>query len=645
MNEGGLSTRGGPSTWLVAALGAAVLWACSEGPPPAPPPDAGPAPRAAAGEVAKVKGEVKLEREGKAQPALPGPLFLKDALETGADGEAEVHFSGGRVVEVGPDARLVIEEGQGGLVLNVDRGLVLSRVPGGAAATGQELALFIDTPFGLTRVGKSEVSVDVGKDETRLEVKLGQVEFVGKDGQVTQAAAGEKKSFDNKPRTLELPAIKFVLTATGRVELKKKDAKAYTAVSAKKPVEVEEGDAVRVREGKASLGGGGASSVVLARGSEAVVGATSSSAGAESTALSLNKGELSAVLDPKKRSTLKVNELGLTAQQGAQLSVAKVGDGYQLEVVSGEVSVEREGEAPQTVAGGSVARISKKGVDVAQVPKDTVQLPTRPGLKVFHSGLPRVSLFWEAEEGKAYRVEVSNDPSYAQPIVSGLLKQHYLSLTPPARGNLFWRVLDGDKEVEHGSAFFSPEPKAGELDLNRNQVLDGADKTTIFFQDRPPAVTFVCKADPKAARYRVSVYHEGQLTQPVAETTGEGERVALKEGALAEGRYLWSATPLDEKGQPLAGGKMNKLEITYDNAVPNLIIKAPHNGDPGGAQVPVVGIAPVGSKLFVNGKAVALDEKARFDTISTPLPGGKMVFRLVKGGSEVYTVRTLRAGR
>ncbi len=90
---------------------------------------------------------------------------------------------------------------------------------------------------------------------------------------------------------------------------------------------------------------------------------------------------------------------------------------------------------------------------------------------------------------------------------------------------------------------------------------------------------------------------------------------------------------------------MNKLELTYDNAVPNLIIKAPRNGDPNQASVPVVGIAPVGARLFVNGKAVALDDKARFDTTASPLPGGRLVFRMLKGGSEVYTVRTLRAGR
>jgi hypothetical protein len=299
----------------------------------------------------------------------------------------------------------------------------------------------------------------------------------------------------------------------------------------------------------------------------------------------------------------------------------------------------------QTVGGGSVAKISKTKVDVAQEGREQLVLPSRPGLKVLHNGALKVSLGWEAQEGQALRVEVATDSSFSHPLLAGKMGQPYVNVAAPARGNLFWRVLDGEKEVAQGSAYFAPEPKSGELDANRNQVLDGADKTTIFFQDRPPSVTFLCKADPKAARYKVSVYKGGDLAKPVAEVTGEGGRVALPEGALGEGNYLWSATPLDETGAALAGGKMNKLEIVYDNAVPNLIIKAPRNGDPAQASVRVMGIAPVGARLFVNGKPVALDDKARFDGKAAPLPGGRLIFRLVRGGSEVYTVRALRAGR
>ena len=62
-------------------------------------------------------------------PAAEGPLTKGDALETGADGSASVRFADGRTVEVGPEARFVLDEDASGMVLKVARGIFLSRVP------------------------------------------------------------------------------------------------------------------------------------------------------------------------------------------------------------------------------------------------------------------------------------------------------------------------------------------------------------------------------------------------------------------------------------------------------------------------------------------------------------------------------------
>jgi hypothetical protein len=88
---------------------------------------------------------------------------------------------------------------------------------------------------------------------------------------------------------------------------------------------------------------------------------------------------------------------------------------------------------------------------------------------------------------------------------------------------------------------------------------------------------------------------------------------------------------------------MNKLHMVFDNAVAALLIKTPRNGDAGGRSVRASGLAPVGSRLSINGKPVAFNEQARFDTQVTPLPGGRLVFRLLNGGVESWTVRTVRA--
>ena len=57
------------------------------------------------------------------------------------------------------------------------------------------------------------------------------------------------------------------------------------------------------------------------------------------------------------------------------------------------------------------------------------------------------------------------------------------------------------------------------------------------------------------------------------------------------------------------------------------------------------GVAPIGAKVQINGKPVALDEKSRFDTEVAPMGGGLLVFRMVNGASEVYTVRRVHKGK
>jgi hypothetical protein len=140
-------------------------------------------------------GEVRLERQGKWEPAAEGPLWRGDAVETGPKGRVTVRFSDGRMVEVGPEARFVLGEDECGVVLEVARGFVLSRVP--ASVSKQEadarVQLTILTPFGFTRVGseESEVKVEVGEDEGRVQVSLGSVEVVAKNGQAVRASGGQ----------------------------------------------------------------------------------------------------------------------------------------------------------------------------------------------------------------------------------------------------------------------------------------------------------------------------------------------------------------------------------------------------------------------------------------------------------------------
>ena len=632
---------------VVAWLGAAGCSEDAPAPPPVTPPVA-PAPpaRKAAGALEGPQGQVTLERAGKAAPAKAGPVYAKDAIETGEDGAAVLRFPGDRLVELGPDGRFEIEESGGGVLLTVQRGLVLTRVPatravGDGGADG-DVELTISTPFGLTRVGGASVQLTVGGDRADVDVKVGEIELVSKSGDVTKLGAGKQGAL-GPPR--ELPPITLaIVAASGRAEHKAAGAETYAAVNPKKPPPLAAGDALRVKDGRVTVApDGSASRFTLERGTELVLLSAGSGAGFEATALDMKKGEL-AVSSPRAQETRVAVASGVSlVTQGGQYAVRKLGAGYEVDAQAGDVTVEREGEAPVVVPGGQSAVIAAKGVQLREASREVVTLPSKNGLKVFQTGVRRVTLTWDGpDDVKDWRVAVASEPSFKAPTLDGVVHQRFVSVPVPARGVLYWRVYRGDEEHERGNAQFQPEPSSQDLSRNKNLVPDGPDTTTIYFQDKPPVVTFTWAKEEGAARYELKVYREGELGKAIAERSSTDETVALPESTLSEGKYLWSVTPVDAKGKELKGGRLNKLHMVYDNAVPQLMIKSPRNGEAGGKSVRVAGIAPVGARVFVNGKAMELDEKARFDGQVAPLPGGRVVFRMVNGSAETYTVRTVR---
>jgi hypothetical protein len=601
----------------------------------------------AAAQLVSIEGTVFYEHKGERSAAKQGPFYVGDALETGENGGAKIRLNDGREIDVGPDARFVLDENNQGLVLNVARGLVLSRLEAAVGTPEGSVTLLILTPFGLTRVGAGEVSVEVSKDGAKVGVKVGSIEWISRDGKAVTVR--ETVEIDSQGRLVIkslVPAEMTVSSARGRAEVKKNGAKNWVAVAPKKSTKIDEGDGVRVRSGRANIDTEGADSKLsLGRDGEAVIVGAAVSATQEDTALDLKKGELSAVLPMKKKSRLKVGEVTLVSDLGGQLTIVKTRSGFDLSALAGDVRVERPNAEPTTVPGGKTASIGPGAVAVSEDPREPVTLPSKQGLRVFHPGIARVALTWEGAEDKAFRVTVAQDSGLTQTILNGVVHQRYVNVAAPARGALFWKIEDENgKEVDRGNAVFSPEIRSADLERSRNVVSDGSEKTTIFFQDKPPSVTFTYDPDTEAAQYRLWVYKEGQLTKPVVERLSKEEQVVLPEGALGEGNYLWSVTPLGKAGEELRGGRMNKLQIVYDNAVLRLLIVTPQNGGAGGTKVPVKGVAPVGSRVVLNGKALELGEKSRFDTVAAPLGRGVLVFRLFQGAAESITVRTVRRG-
>lgn len=620
-------------------------------PPPPKASDAGAGPTAVAkkavGQLEAPVGTVTLERSGgkEKRAAKAEPLFVGDVIDTGPDSSANLRFGGDRVVELGPDGRFEVGEDGAGVSLNVIDGLVLTRVKATPAQEEGQVLVTISTPFGLTRVGAAELSLKVKDGAANVDVKIGEIELIGKDGAVQKIGAG-KKGFLGTVR--ELPEIPLTIVVTvGKAELKAKDTKAFVPINPKKLPALKAGDTVRVKDGRFALAPEGSSTrVVLLKGTEVGIVEARKGLGGDATALDVQKGELE-VAAPGGQSTRVGVAPGLTlvSDLGGQFTLKRTGSGFDIDALAGDVTIEREGEAPQTIPGGQSATVPLKGKPAVRAAnKEAIVLPPR-NVRLFHSGLKKISLAWDDDDGKttAWRFQLATDSAFKDPVRDGVVHDPFVSVPVNAKG-WYWRVFNGPNEVAKGSVTFAAEPKSADLSRVKNEVRAGSETTTIHFQDKDkvPLVTFLWAKEEGAAKYVVKVYREGQLSSTVAERTVTEEQVSLPENTLAEGKYLWSVTPLDAKGAELKGGRMNKLHMTFDNGVAALAIKTPRNGDPGGKSVKTSGVVPVGAKLFINGKPVELDEHARFDTSVAPLGGGRLVYRLVSGGVESWTVRTVR---
>jgi hypothetical protein len=637
----------------LAALGPSCGLLDGEGPEAAV--DAGEAASAVA-HLEAMRGQVMLERAGKSQPARLGYLYLKDAVATAVESTAQVRFGQGQVVEIGPDARFLIGEDRTGIVLEVQRGLILTRVPAGAAPGAGGTSLTILTPFGITRVGAElgEVEVEVSQDGARVNVLVGAVQLVSRNGETVTAGAGDRATLTTgqvviegrTPNEVTLEAMKVtVFAGGGKAEVKKQGSRKWKAVG-RGGEPLEQGDGVRVRTGRASLQlEGSETRLGLGQSSEVVFEQGGRDGQVEVSALDLKKGAMSIALAPGRRSRVTLSGLRLESDLGGQFSVVKTRDGFEVSALAGDARLSRNGQ-DAAVRAGQTARLPDRGeVQVTGGDRADLSIPSRSGLRVHHPGLAEAAIAWGGEPGD-YWVEVASDSKFEQRLLAGLVHSAYVNVPIPRRGALYWRVLAADRssEVDKGSAVFSPEPPQRDLARLRNEVQDGADKTTIYFQDKPPAVTFTYRLEEGAARYRVQVYRASQLDSPMVDRTSSSSQLPLEAGVLTEGSYLWSVTPLDDKGGELRGGKMNKLEISYDNSVPDLVITSPRNGEAARGAVRATGVAPVGARLYVNGKAADLDEKNRFDMEVTPVGRPPVViFRVSRPpASDTITVRALR---
>lgn len=644
--------------WCLGALLCALAACDAERPAPPPPPPAAPAPVVpAVGQLLTVEGAVSLTREGATTPARPGPLQLKDVVETGDGARAQLLLRGEQAVELGPHSRFVIGEDETGLVLEMSRGFLISRIGGAkaprAAEPTEKVLLTVRTPFGLTRLGsaESDVSFQVDANAEKVSVRLGSIAVLSRNGAFVQAQAGEEVALSEdgpvlarKPRAdLMLQPIRVTVRVQGKARLQRKDSQRWERLSGDATLAI--GDAVRVERGRSVVSlEGSKSTVELEARSELSLLSSGRSGDGEELGLDFRKGAVRVNLAPGTKSRLTLSGFELESQQGGQFGIRRSGSGLDIQALTGALLVRQGGRTREVRANQRASVSPGQEATLHEEARPALVLPSRPGLAVFHAGLARVTLSWPGEAGDR-RVQVSEEKDFERPFLDGTVSEPFLHVAAPRRGTLYWRVLGrGGEALHQGSATFAPERGAANLAGVRNHVPSGREKTTIFYQDTPPAVTFTWPGEPGAARYQVTVFRMNELSRPVVEQVSTQQQLPLPARALTEGSYVWSVQPLSASGKVLKGGKMNKLELVYDNSVPTLHIRSPRPGTRAAAKVQTRGVVPVGARLSINGQEMDLDEKNRFDAEVSPVGSPPvLVYRLSRPAMpDAFTIRQLR---
>jgi hypothetical protein len=615
-------------------------------------------------------GVTRAAAGGQPAPVRGGALAVGDYLVTGDDGGAVVRLPDGRELELGPRARLrVVAAGAGAIQVKLESGAIVARL--GEQPAGESLAVSVLTPFGVTRLpaGAGQATVDVGAGGASITVALGSVEFVDQAGKVSGAVAGQslkvtlggvqiittgegapgEETMAAKP-TIAGKAIEIKLTADrGQLLLRPPGSGGF---SRQRAVTAAPGTAYRVsgRDGRARLEAGQLQAQ-LGPGASGRVGEAHHVDNGDHLELGLDTGsalvQLSGGPGDELRLPLGKDAATVRPQGDAVVKLVRSGRRPALTavVLLGELEIEAGGQRRRLVAGDAV-ELTTRGIASVRPPTVPVTLPTARGLRVHADALEQVTLSWPAELADAH-VEVANDPQFQDLVLSGRPGRASVDVPAPRRGDLHWRIKgerQGTATTLLGSARFLPDRGRSALDLANphNLVTETGEVTTVYFQSVLPALTFSFTGQPGARRHRVRIYRAEAMNRAIVERDVTGTQCALEAGTLREGRYLWHAVAVDPQGRESTGGLMNKLDLVYDNALNTLAIGSPKPGaSVSGPDVQVSGIAPIGSKLYVNGQPAPLDEKGRFDMRVLRTPA--VIFRLLENdGTQRYWVRALR---
>ena len=613
-------TRGASARVLVACL---VLFACPKDKPVAPPPPVAPV-KVAVAQLSGLKGPVTLVRDDKPVAAAAGPLLEGDVIETGAEGHALLSGNG-REIELLANSRFKVGKSLADLSLSMGE-LFFEELDGGE----------FNTAAGGARAGAgSKVKLMLLDGGTTFEVGMGSLElFDVEDGGSSTVKAGERfvvgvgvlslEDVPTAPKPVEPEKPKVKLTPRGTVMLKTRAGNAKLPVSGR---ELDESGTFAVDKNgelNASLEGttvefDGASKGTLSPGpGDPRMGFTLVTGSAR---VFLKAGESVLLGGGKKQLTVR-------AKLSSTLLVTPTQDGPRVEVLGGETELALEGALPRKLQSSELATQKGKDLETVRRGAPAVTLPAGRNTRVYWGRGGDVALAFPQGEGQ---LEVATDSQFENKLVTAQ-GNDALVVSAPLKGSLYWRRA-GDPESS--AARFERDENAGAVSAKSDTVAETGLKATVYFQGAVPTLTFAFPLREGASSWRFRVYSIADLKTPLVDRRVNENRAIVESGALKEGSYVWSAVAMDKNGAEAPGGRMNKMDVVFDNSVTRLVLTSPREGE---RATTATGLAPLGSRLSLNGKSVTLDAAGRF---SVPVGNASvLVFKLVsKEGAESQWVR------
>jgi hypothetical protein len=617
-----------------------------------------------------LRGLVTVQAHGAPSPsaATQQPLFLDDTVSTGPDGHATLVFAGGTTLELRPNTSIVIRPvgaasaELGAILLS---GEVAAKSPVGARKVS------IKTPLGVTtlesRLAEVVLSVDRG-----LQVVVGEIALVapGKAKRTLQAgqevtvgglslAVGGKVSGlslsvgSNEVQGLRLgvkkqaPMHTYALLSPRRAaEVQGGGAKAWRAAPERS--KVQSGDRVRVsRSGAQVVFGEGGSLRLGGRGQVDFTPAAQQLTLGSVADYSVNLGQASlhlpATANKELAHTLHVGGKELQVmptERQADLQIDSRSDQAVMALRFGSVALDPnlrvEAGSKITVSHGRVTKVEPLTpfkVDLLQRTNAVVYVGQKP---------PALNFIWSGKTAAAHVLEVARDAEFTEVVAAEKLTRGSLIIDTLEPGRYYWRV-DKNNRSRTLLRIVSELSDTCAQCQRTNVVQDTGERTSVFFQEKFPALEMAWQAVPQASGYVLQFFADGAFDRPILrETTAQLSKKFNRQEFLREGRYFWQVLAQDASGKLLQAGKMNPLTVAYDNAVASLVIREPQQRRViAGKQVLALGEAQLGATVTANDRRLLLDKKGRFRQWLALRPGyNQVVFRSVaRDGVERVYVR------